>query len=80
MSPISLRHLNTWSPIDGAVWEAEERQPCPRKHVTGDGLREVKDLHPSEVAMPPVCHSRCELAAVSATVPAACCHDVPWEL
>jgi len=70
MSPINLRHLNAWFPVDGTVWRLGEAALFKRS-VIGDVLREIKDLHYSEVAMLPVCHSRCELPNVTAMAPAA---------
>lgn len=40
----SLRHLNTWSPINGTLWEFKKVWPCFRNYVMEDRLREIKDV------------------------------------
>lgn len=59
--PHSLRHLNTWSPVGGAVCGGFWDQPCWRTSL-GSGL-ETESLTPCQISLLPTQGWRCELSA-----------------
>lgn len=69
--PLKLLCLNTWSLGGGTVWEGSGGWPCWNRCVTrGQGWRFYKTLAiPSVPSLLPNCRSRCELSAISATMP-----------